>query len=348
MSEPTQSPDLAALGEALAKAQGKIANAAKDRDNTFFHSKYADLAAVWEACRGPLTENGLSVTQQPLGDGERVGVRTTLLHKSGQFMASEMWGKPVKNDPQGAVSLVTYFRRCGVAAVAGVAPGDDDDGETASGRPPKPAKDYVNANKLPGKVEDNLATVGQQDRITDLALELGLDRALYLKDWIGPYMTAGGKKAESSAELTGAQAINLTAKMEAAVARRSATHAKMEAEAAANAAAIGGQMAQQGLKLPPKTKPAYKTPEEKKNGIPKPTPTEPELVKALGEQFETDEDAENWLTDLFSLDGMQVHVRDLSPEQRGTAMPMLEAFGTPRYDELLAIGKSTGRLARTQ
>ena len=51
------------LAAALAKAQGEITGALKDSANPFFKSKYADLASCWDACRGPLSRNGLSVIQ---------------------------------------------------------------------------------------------------------------------------------------------------------------------------------------------------------------------------------------------------------------------------------------------
>ena len=49
MSE--QSAEIDKLAGALAKAQGKITGALKDSNNPFFKSKYADLAACWDACR---------------------------------------------------------------------------------------------------------------------------------------------------------------------------------------------------------------------------------------------------------------------------------------------------------
>ena len=69
------SPTTAALDEALAKAQGEIQTASKDKNNPAFRSKYADLGAVWDACRSALTTNGLSVVQMPTDAGEgRVGL----------------------------------------------------------------------------------------------------------------------------------------------------------------------------------------------------------------------------------------------------------------------------------
>lgn len=46
------------LAAALAKAQGAMANAALNKVNPHFKSKYADLAAVLDAARKPLSETG--------------------------------------------------------------------------------------------------------------------------------------------------------------------------------------------------------------------------------------------------------------------------------------------------
>ena len=74
------------LATALAKAQMQMKPAGMNADNPFFHSKYADLAAVWEACRKPLSDNGLSVVQGVECDTERY-LETMLLHSSGQWIS---------------------------------------------------------------------------------------------------------------------------------------------------------------------------------------------------------------------------------------------------------------------
>ena len=151
--EPTvnQSANIATLAKALSEAQGKIKGAAKDAENPFFKSKYADLASVWDACREQLSAAGLSVIQTLDGGMMGVTVVTTLAHSSGEWIRGSLTLKPVKDDPQGIGSAITYGRRYALAAMVGVAP-EDDDGEGASGRekkgapikgqatdPPKPA-----------------------------------------------------------------------------------------------------------------------------------------------------------------------------------------------------------------
>lgn len=137
--ERKQSAEIHELATALAKAQGQMTFAAKTEANTFFKSKYADLAACWEAVRKPLSDNGLAVLQFPSAGYEYIDVETMLVHSSGQWV-SQTLRLPVSRDKdghinaQGTGSAITYARRYGLSAVVGIAP-DDDDGEAAVGRP---------------------------------------------------------------------------------------------------------------------------------------------------------------------------------------------------------------------
>jgi len=129
----TKSESIAELAKALAKAQGEITGAIKDADNPCFNSRYADLASVWDACRLPLSRNGLSVVQMPEVLEIGIAVETMLLHASGEFISSTITMRPMKPDPQGIGSCVTYARRYALSAMVGIAP-EDDDGNAASGR----------------------------------------------------------------------------------------------------------------------------------------------------------------------------------------------------------------------
>lgn len=133
-----RSSELGELGKALSKAQGQISIAKEDSDNPFFKSKYADLASVWEACRKPLSENGLSVIQCiSVRDSKRL-LETTLLHSSGQYIVSELDLTPKDNTPQAIGSAITYAKRYALAAIVGVCSAiEDDDAEAAMGREPR-------------------------------------------------------------------------------------------------------------------------------------------------------------------------------------------------------------------
>ena len=136
------SESIAALAGALAKAQLQIEPASKNATNPHFRSHYADLASIWDACRGPLNTNGLSIVQFPC-DGEvgRTGLCTMLLHSSGEFISEVVTTRSQKDDPQGLGSALTYLRRYALAAVVGVTATEDDDGNAAS----TPANARVNA-----------------------------------------------------------------------------------------------------------------------------------------------------------------------------------------------------------
>lgn len=119
------------LAAALSKAQGSMESARKDSENPFFKSHYADLAAVWDAARKPLSDNGLAVTQHPSADGNIVTVETSLLHASGQWVGSQLTMLSKDASPQAIGSCITYLRRYALSSVLGIASEDDDDGNSA-------------------------------------------------------------------------------------------------------------------------------------------------------------------------------------------------------------------------
>jgi hypothetical protein len=127
------------LAAALAKAQGVMRAAELDRVNPFFKSRYATLASIWTSIREPLTANGLSITQLIEEYDGRLVLQTLLLHASGQSLQSTYPIRPVKDDPQGIGSAISYARRYSIAAMGGAVSDEDDDGAEAS----KPAKPQV-------------------------------------------------------------------------------------------------------------------------------------------------------------------------------------------------------------
>ena len=161
------SESIASLAAALAKAQAVIEGAIKDKANPAFRSRYADLAAIWDAIREPLTANGLSLVQMPdMVEGDPVLV-TRLLHSSGEWLEGTYPLNPVKQDPQGYGSAITYARRYAAMAVCGVAP-EDDDGNAASGRSDKAAP--VAQKAAPAAISPDLkAEADNQKTIIDNA-----------------------------------------------------------------------------------------------------------------------------------------------------------------------------------
>jgi len=151
----SQSESIAELAKALAKAQAKMAGAKKESKNPHLQSRYADLASVWEACRGPLTENDLSIVQALDDSGcadNQICVVTTLLHASGEWIQSRLrmvaartsrQGEQV--DPQIVGSAITYARRYSLAAMVGVSP-EDDDAESTMQRRTEPSASKSTGN----------------------------------------------------------------------------------------------------------------------------------------------------------------------------------------------------------
>ncbi len=160
----SMSPTIGKLAEALSKAQGEMEAASKDADNPYFHSTYADLASCWDACREPLSKNGLAVIQYPIIIEGKLRLVTMLVHSSGEWISGEYLIEPMRQvkdkstgitawessgDPQSLGSAYTYARRYSMSGIIGIS-SEDDDGEEAVGRkkengkkaspPPPPTK----------------------------------------------------------------------------------------------------------------------------------------------------------------------------------------------------------------
>lgn len=131
-----QSDNISELATALCSAQGDLQPATKDGTNPHLKNKYTTLSSVFAALREVLPKHGLAVAQTliPSDDG-KAHVRTTLMHKSGQWIAGEC-AMPLdqRGGPQGMGSAITYARRYSLSAIVGVVSEDDDDGEAAQGK----------------------------------------------------------------------------------------------------------------------------------------------------------------------------------------------------------------------
>ncbi len=194
----THSESIKEVAAALAKAQAGIRNAAQDKTNPAFKSKYADLASVWEACRHHLSANGIAVVQAPAADGPKVTVTTILAHSSGEWLSCDLTVTADKGTAQGIGSAITYARRYGLSSMVGVAPGDDiadegdDDGNVASGRQapppkaaPKPAPKPLDAARQVLVVDvyaDRIRRAKDLAELENVAAELKRDQQLTAPD----------------------------------------------------------------------------------------------------------------------------------------------------------------------
>ena len=167
-----KSESIKEIANALCKFQAEVEKIKKGATNPFFKSKYATLADILDVIRQPLANNGLSFVQFPKGVH---GLETMLMHTSGEYLSESYEMKPVKDDPQGAGSVITYQRRYTLGAVLGLNIDEDDDGNKASTPvPPKEVNkdlltpDHVNWDKAVKYVSDG-------GNITDLTKKYIID-----------------------------------------------------------------------------------------------------------------------------------------------------------------------------
>lgn len=149
------SDSIAKLMAALAQAQAEMLPAVKRAVNDYFHTKYATLAEVAQACIPLLAKHGIAVTQPASGGGKSVTV-TTHLHLGDEWIEEDMTveprpeplkdkaGNPIPGTEavtaQALGSAITYLRRYGLSTMCGVV-ADDDDGAAASGTVVKPDRE---------------------------------------------------------------------------------------------------------------------------------------------------------------------------------------------------------------
>lgn len=124
------------LAKALAKAQMEMGKAIKESTNPAFRSKYADLGNVMDACLPALNKYGIAVIQPFVTDDiNGKAVKTVLIHEGGETLECAVPLIIGKNDMQGLGSAITYARRYGLMAMAGIAPEDDDGNAAVSAKP---------------------------------------------------------------------------------------------------------------------------------------------------------------------------------------------------------------------
>ena len=158
------------LTAALSKAQGVMENAPMNKTNPHFKSKYADLAAVVDSVRDPLSKNGLAITQtMEIREGGIVLI-TTLWHTSGQWIASE-YPLPFAARPHEMGTLLTYARRYSLAAMVCNSADEDDDVASAEKAPrsaafnanPKWSEHVQSQQRVPGPSDSATAAIRESE-----------------------------------------------------------------------------------------------------------------------------------------------------------------------------------------
>lgn len=145
-----KSPSIVNLAKALLTFNVKVGKISKDASNPYFKSKYASLSNILEEIAMPLAESGLVFSQLPSGDN---GLTTILIHaESGEYLQSEYYMHPTKNDPQGTGSAISYARRYALTSILALNVEDDDANEAAGNNTsktsaaPMPEKPWLDKN----------------------------------------------------------------------------------------------------------------------------------------------------------------------------------------------------------
>jgi len=124
------SQSISNLAKSLILFHMKVDSIKKDAKNPFFKSKYASLSSIQDAITLPMVESGLTITQLP--DGEH-GLTSILMHESGEYIMCKYEMKPVKNDPHGLGSVLTYMRRYSLLAILNLNVFDESDDDANRG-----------------------------------------------------------------------------------------------------------------------------------------------------------------------------------------------------------------------
>ncbi len=132
----SQTENIKELITALSKAQGSMKPAVFNKVNPHYKSKYADFASCMDACRNPLAENGIVVTQYCELLNDKLNLVTMLAHTSGQWMTSYFPVFTANNNMQSLGSAISYAKRYALTAALGIVADEevDDDAEAADGR----------------------------------------------------------------------------------------------------------------------------------------------------------------------------------------------------------------------
>ena len=104
-----QSSSISALAKAVVKAQAEMEPAKFNATNPFFKSSYADLGSVIEAARPVLAKHGLAVLQPVIsGRNGNIGVRTTLIHESGEYISTDAMMPILDSGKQSLAQVFLY------------------------------------------------------------------------------------------------------------------------------------------------------------------------------------------------------------------------------------------------
>jgi len=122
----------AVASAALVKAISEVQSPKFDAKNPHYGNKYATLGSHIDAIKGTFAKHGWTIIQHPSSYNGQVGIKSILLHVSGDQMefSAHLPVDPAKIDAQKAGSIYSYLRRYALSAIANLA-AEDDDGQAS-------------------------------------------------------------------------------------------------------------------------------------------------------------------------------------------------------------------------
>jgi len=138
------SESIAKLAPALIKAQGAMKAVEKTNSNDFHRYTYADLGDIKRTVDGPLQDNGLAlvVSEPEVVAGApretkggkasypvRVRIVGRLIHESGEWIESEMWGEGQDGEDKAIYKATTGARKYLLTSMFHLATTDDPEAD---------------------------------------------------------------------------------------------------------------------------------------------------------------------------------------------------------------------------
>lgn len=118
------------LAKALVEIAKEMNAVSADSTNPYFKSKYTSFDSLVAALKPVAAKHGVTWSQLPTNEVDRVGVETLIMHVSGEWIEKPFTLPLTKQDPQAGGSCITYSKRYALASAFGIATDHDDDAET--------------------------------------------------------------------------------------------------------------------------------------------------------------------------------------------------------------------------
>lgn len=126
------------MHEKLLAIQKEIGAIKKDSKNPFFKSSYFDINSLLAEVKPILNKHGVVLMQGLTNIEGKPALTTTLLDSESKEQIESVTPLIALEDAQKMGGVITYFRRYALQSLLALE-AEDDDGETAVGRPTKKA-----------------------------------------------------------------------------------------------------------------------------------------------------------------------------------------------------------------